>query len=63
VLLGSVDIIHSFTLVYAGLRADAVPGRICSLTIFNLVLGIFAGQCSELCGILHGAMSISNSLA
>ena len=59
ILLGSVDVIHSLTLVYGICRADAVPGRLCSLIIINFVGGIFVGQCSELCGILRGSTTIS----
>jgi len=37
---------------------DAVPGRLNSLVIQLYGIGIFFGQCSELCGAGHGFMPI-----
>ena len=54
----SRDVIHAWALPQMGIKVDTVPGRITS-TIFNSYsLGVFYGQCSELCGPLHGFMPI-----
>ena len=41
-----------------GIKIDCVPGRIISTVINSYSLGVFYGQCSELCGPLHGFMPI-----
>jgi heme/copper-type cytochrome/quinol oxidase subunit 2 len=41
-----------------GVKVDAVPGRVSTCTLFTFVDGVFYGQCSELCGVLHGFMPI-----
>lgn len=54
----SRDVIHSWALPQMGIKVDCIPGRI-THTIFNsFALGVFYGQCSELCGPLHGFMPI-----
>merc|ERR1712065_55597 len=57
--LSSLDVIHSFTIVCLGLKCDCVPGRCVEFLIFCFNVGLFYGQCSELCGVLHGFMPIS----
>ena len=58
-IITSYDVIHSWSLPSAGIKVDASPGRITSFkTIFKLN-GLYYGQCSELCGFLHGFMPIS----
>lgn len=42
-----------------GIKLDACPGRINSLTVFPKRLGIFYGQCSEICGVNHAFMPIA----
>jgi cytochrome c oxidase subunit II len=42
-----------------GIKVDAVPGRITSVSFFSFKPGIFYGQCSELCGVNHAFMPIS----
>ena len=37
---------------------DACPGRLNQVSLFIYRLGIFYGQCSEICGINHGFMPI-----
>jgi len=57
-LVSSNDVIHSFALPSLGLKVDAIPGR---LNLAGLIInrsGTFYGQCSELCGVLHGFMPI-----
>jgi len=54
----SADVLHSFTVPSFGVKVDAVPGRINTLT-FNVVLpGNFYGQCREICGANHSFMPI-----
>lgn len=57
-LITSQDVIHSFALPSAGIKMDAIPGRINSIvTVFNRT-GTITGQCSELCGVGHSKMPI-----
>lgn len=52
------DVLHSFSLPSAGVKVDAVPGRLNHMGIFIERPGVFYGQCSELCGTNHGFMPI-----
>jgi cytochrome c oxidase subunit II len=54
----SGDVIHSFSCNSLGLKCDAYPGRLNQMSIFINRLGVFYGQCSEICGILHSSMPI-----
>jgi cytochrome c oxidase subunit 2 len=57
-VLSAVDVIHAMAMPTTGLKLDAIPGRI-SVTRFEVdFTGVFAGQCSELCGALHGFMPV-----
>lgn len=58
-LTASEDVIHSFALPSAGLKLDAVPGRLNQALSTLLRPGILYGQCSELCGSGHGFMPIT----
>lgn len=52
------DVIHSWAVPSLGVKKDAVPGRL-NETWFKVTKpGIYYGQCSELCGQLHGFMPI-----
>lgn len=52
-MLSRTDVIHSWTIPSLGVKADAIPGRLNQLClIFNRV-GLFRGQCSEICGSNH----------
>jgi cytochrome c oxidase subunit 2 len=57
-LITSNDVIHSWSVPALGIKVDAVPGRINYANFILTRPGIFYGQCSELCGILHGFMPI-----
>ena len=57
-LVTSQDVIHSWALPSAGVKTDAVPGRINDFWLQIDVPGIYYGQCSELCGVDHGYMPI-----
>ncbi len=52
-------VIHAFAVPSFGIKIDAVPGRI-NETWFNAEkLGLYYGQCSELCGKDHAFMPIA----
>lgn len=53
IIVRSRDVIHSWTIPSLGVKVDAIPGRLNQLSyIFNRV-GVFIGQCSEICGANH----------
>nr|YP_003934400.1 cytochrome c oxidase subunit II [Eualetes tulipa]ADI79409.1 cytochrome c oxidase subunit 2 [Eualetes tulipa] len=58
VLVTSSDVIHSWTVPALGVKADAVPGRLNQLSMHMNNLGVFYGQCSEICGANHSFMPI-----
>jgi hypothetical protein len=53
------DVIHSFALPAAGIKMDAVPGRLNQVLSTFLSVAVVYGQCSELCGSGHGFMPIT----
>lgn len=57
-LITSNDVIHSFALPAAGVKEDAIQGRV-NEAWFNIdEPGTYYGQCSELCGKDHAFMPI-----
>ena len=52
----SRDVIHSYWIPALNGKKDAVPGRINLLRIQADKPGIFAGQCTEFCGLSHANM-------
>jgi len=57
-LVTSNDVLHSFSIPSLGFKIDSNPGRInVTSNMFNRV-GVFYGQCSELCGSGHAFMPI-----
>ncbi|RYX87807.1 cytochrome c oxidase subunit II [bacterium] len=58
-LTTSTDVIHSWALPAAGVKMDAIPGRLNQVNLYFNRPGHFYGQCSELCGVNHGFMPIS----
>jgi heme/copper-type cytochrome/quinol oxidase subunit 2 len=54
----SQDVIHSWAVPQLGIKYDAVPGRLISFILHSNMLGVFYGQCSELCGVNHAFMPI-----
>ncbi len=50
------DVIHSFSITAAGVKVDAVPGRLNETWTRIEKEGTYFGQCSQLCGINHGFM-------
>ena len=59
ILVTAGDVIHSFACPSLGIKCDAYPGRLNEISIFINREGVFYGQCSEICGILHSSMPIA----
>lgn len=57
-LITSADVLHSWTVPCLGVKADACPGRLNYLSIKSSSVGIFYGQCREICGSNHSFMPI-----
>lgn len=55
----SADVIHSWAIPALGVKRDTVPGRLNQTHFTVKTPGIYYGQCSELCGKLHGFMPIA----
>lgn len=54
----AADVIHSWTIPAFGVKMDGIPGRL-NETWFNVdTVGVYYGQCSELCGKDHAYMPI-----
>ena len=53
------DVIHSWSVPALWVKMDAVPGRLNEVTFKADQIGVYYGQCSELCGINHGYMPIA----
>ena len=45
-----------------GIKCDAYPGRLNQVSVFINREGVFYGQCSEICGILHSSMPSCNPI-
>ncbi|WP_422344635.1 cytochrome c oxidase subunit II [Parasphingorhabdus sp.] len=58
-LITGADVIHSFAIPAAWFKLDAVPGRINEKVLQIDEVGVYYGQCSELCGARHGFMPIA----
>lgn len=57
-IVTSNDVIHSFAVPSLGIKSDAIPGRLNTIGFIINRTSDFYGQCSELCGVLHGFMPI-----
>jgi cytochrome c oxidase subunit 2 len=58
-IVTSNDVIHSFAVPSLGLKTDAIPGRLNAIGFMINRPSTFYGQCSELCGVMHGFMPIN----
>jgi cytochrome c oxidase subunit II len=56
--LTSRDVIHSFWIPRLNGKKDTVPGRVHTLRIQADQPGIYAGQCTEFCGLSHANMKM-----
>jgi len=54
----SVDVIHSLSLPRLGIKMDAVPGVLHVGVFKPPLVGVYYGQCSEICGANHTFMPI-----
>nr|YP_010704897.1 cytochrome c oxidase subunit II [Lepturacanthus savala]QKG02575.1 cytochrome c oxidase subunit II [Lepturacanthus savala]WCP19605.1 cytochrome c oxidase subunit II [Lepturacanthus savala] len=57
-LITAEDVLHSWTVPSLGVKMDAVPGRLNQATFVASRLGVFYGQCSEICGANHSFMPV-----
>jgi cytochrome c oxidase subunit 2 len=53
------DVIHSFAVPAFGIKIDSVPGRLNETWFKATKVGMYYGQCSELCGKDHAFMPIA----
>lgn len=53
------DVIHSFAVPSFGIKIDSVPGRLNETWFKATKVGMYYGQCSELCGKDHAFMPIA----
>ena len=52
------DVIHAFAVPAFGIKIDAIPGRLNETWFKATKVGMYYGQCSELCGKDHAFMPI-----
>ena len=57
-LFTSQDVIHSWWVKDLGIKVDAMPGYVSEAWAYIERPGIYRGQCTELCGMMHGFMPI-----
>lgn len=58
VITASVDVLHCWSVPALGVKLDCCPGRLNETALLIKRLGIFYGQCSEICGMNHAFMPI-----
>ncbi len=58
VLVTAADVLHAWWVPDFGMKKDAIPGYINELWFKADTVGIYRGQCAELCGRDHGFMPI-----
>jgi cytochrome c oxidase subunit 2 len=58
VLVTGSDVIHAFAMPSFGIKIDAIPGKVNQTWFKADRVGVYYGQCSELCGIDHAFMPI-----
>ncbi len=52
------DVLHSFGVPSFGAKVDANPGQLSNFVFRPSEVGVFVGQCRELCGVGHSFMPI-----
>ena len=57
-IVTAADVIHDFAIPSLGIKIDAVPGRLNQTSALIQREGVYYGQCSELCGVMHSSMPI-----
>jgi len=53
ILVTAADVLHSWAIPSIGIKADATPGRLNQVGVNISRVGLFFGQCSEICGANH----------
>lgn len=53
VLVTRADVLHAWALPRIGVKTDATPGRLNQINLETHFVGVFYGQCSEICGANH----------
>nr|YP_003540900.1 cytochrome c oxidase subunit II [Leptodeira polysticta]ACD77452.1 cytochrome c oxidase subunit II [Leptodeira polysticta] len=59
IVVTAEDVLHSWTVPSLGVKVDAVPGRLNQIPLTTSQVGVFFGQCSEICGANHSFMPIA----
>lgn len=59
ILVTRGDVLHAWAVPSLGLKVDAIPGRLNQLRAEVNSLGVFYGQCREICGANHRFMPIN----
>lgn len=57
-LVTANDVIHSWWVPHLAVKRDAIPGFINEVSTLPTEVGVYRGQCAELCGKNHGFMPI-----
>lgn len=57
-IISRADVLHSWAIPCFSLKVDAIPGRLNIINFFRQVLGLFYGQCREICGANHSFIPI-----
>ena len=57
-LITADDVLHAWAIPAFGVKLEGVPGRLNETWVRVTKEGTYYGQCSELCGTLHGFMPI-----
>nr|YP_010241103.1 cytochrome c oxidase subunit II [Sinosuthora conspicillata]QTH26242.1 cytochrome c oxidase subunit II [Sinosuthora conspicillata] len=58
VIVTANDVLHSWAMPSLGVKTDAIPGHLNQTSFLANRVGIFYGQCSEICGANHSFMPI-----
>nr|QKY63969.1 cytochrome c oxidase subunit II [Hypsiglena jani texana] len=59
IVVTAEDVLHSWAIPSLGAKVDAVPGRLNQIPLTTSRVGVFFGQCSEICGANHSFMPIA----
>jgi cytochrome c oxidase subunit II len=59
VLIAGADVIHSWFIPSMGVQTYAMPGRTNETWLRAIKLGVFYGQCNQICGLQHAFMPIA----
>lgn len=57
-LIGSEDVIHRWCLPRLSIKVDALGGVLSQVVCKFPLIGVYYGQCSEICGAFHRFMPI-----